>query len=376
MKNIISVLLSCDKQVKCIECESYVIKDKNKCFKCGTLLQDFSSIGSPMNTFSLEEKQTGNSYSRKVDLSVTDNAINKFSDFISDQIPLNLSKDSRQLPKQQKSSLTTSENENIDQDDKQENGEVIETDVKEISDHELASNYFVQDGNGILIQKHFDYKGKSKKAQLERFLLLYIWAYNILCQEPVPDQKHLREATNKNNIQDSNYTTYLKDISQRYLITPDGTFKLNYSGEEEVKKILLEMEDKELEGEKYWKPKSRNSSKGSRITNEEIEKVNQWVEMPSQLSNFDVRELSPNSHYAIFALYDITKELKVENAVKPGIAYEYLTKRYKNIPIKKKQFSDIFARKNSNQYFERTSEGAYYLTQEGENTAKEWMTEN
>ncbi len=153
MKNIISVLLSCDKQVKCIECESYVIKDKNKCFKCGTLLQDFSSIGSPMNTFSLEEKQTGNSYSRKVDLSVTDNAINKFSDFISDQIPLNLSKDSRQLPKQQKSSLTTSENENIDQDDKQENGEVIETDVKEISDHELASNYFVQDGNGILSQK-------------------------------------------------------------------------------------------------------------------------------------------------------------------------------------------------------------------------------
>ena len=329
-----------------------------------------------MNTLSLEEKQTNNSYSKKLNVSLTDHAVKQLSGVLNEQISDSLPKLSIQLPKQQKSSLTASENENLEEDNQQENGEIIETNVKEISKHESGSNYFEKDGNGILIQKHSDYKGKSKKAQLERFLLLYIWAYNILCQEPVPDQKHLREATKKNNIQDSNYTTYLKDISQRYLITSDGTFKLNPSGEEEVKKILLEMEDKEIEGDKYWKPKSKNSSKSSYITNEERKKINQWIEMPSQFSDFDVRKLSPNIHYAVFALYDITKELKVEDAVKPGIAYEYLTKRYKNIPINKKQFSDIFARKNSNQYFQRTSEGAYYLTQEGEKIPKEWMNEN
>lgn len=136
------------------------------------------------------------------------------------------------------------------------------------------------------------------------------------------------------------------------------------------------MEDKELKGKEYWNSTRKNSGKGSRMTSEEIEKINQWIEMPSQFSNFDVRELSTNSHYAIFALYDITKELKVEDAVKPGIAYQYLKKRYKNVPIDQKQFSNIFAGKNNKKYFERTSEGLYYLTPEGENIAKEWMAEN
>lgn len=161
----------CKQQVKCISCKSYLIENETMCLNCGTLLQKSAST-TTMNTFSLEEKQTGNSYSRKVDLSFTDNAIDKVADLVYDHIPLNLAKGSRQLPKQKKSSLPASENENIEQDDKQENGEVIETNIKEISDHELASNYFEQDGNGLLSQRHSDYKGKSSARKIYLSLCL------------------------------------------------------------------------------------------------------------------------------------------------------------------------------------------------------------
>ncbi|MDJ0510919.1 MAG: hypothetical protein QNJ64_16940 [Crocosphaera sp.] len=331
-----------------------------------------------MNTFSLEEEQTENSYSRKVDFSFSNEAIDKVASVFNDYIPLKSNHSSKSVQPAQKLNLplfeTSTENSNTDTV-KKEDGEVVETTTNNISDNELVSEYFEEDEQGVLISKQPDYKGKNKKAQQERFILLYVWAYNTYYQKPVPHTKHLNKAARTNNIYSNNISTYIKDISQRYCINSDGTFKLNPNGHKQAQKIRLEIQDSGLKGVEYWSSTKKHSRKSSRITEEEGEKINQWVDMESKLENFDIRKLTNKGHIAIFALYDLTKELKVENAAKPALAYQYLKKRHETVSISQKSFSDALCSKGNKKYFQKTPEGLYYLTEEAEKIAQNWISE-
>jgi hypothetical protein len=44
------------------------------------------------------------------------------------------------------------------------------------------------------------------------------------------------------------------------------------------------------------------------------------------------------------------------------------------VPVKKKLFSDTLSHKRYENYFERTPDGLYYLTQEGEGIAQGWIS--
>ncbi|WNZ25436.1 hypothetical protein HJG54_22990 [Leptolyngbya sp. NK1-12] len=143
-----------------------------------------------------------------------------------------------------------------------------------------------------------------------------------------------------------------------------------------MEKVIAEMQDSDLKGIEYWSSTRRNSSQGSRTTREEIEKINQWIQKPSRFDDFDVRSLSNKSHLVVLALYDITKELKVEIAMKPALAYEYLIKRYKIVSATKKSFGETLATKGNKKYFEKTPEGLYYLTQEAEKLAESWVSQS
>jgi hypothetical protein len=141
----------------------------------------------------------------------------------------------------------------------------------------------------------------------------------------------------------------------------------------EVNKILTEMQDSEIIGNHYWSKTRKNNSRISRISKEDTQKIEQWIQMPSKLNDFDVRTLKARLNFVIFAFYEITKELNVENAVKPSVAYGYLTQRYKTISVSQKGFSDTLSSKSNKKYFERTPEGLYFLTQEAENIGKGWI---
>jgi hypothetical protein len=154
----------------------------------------------------------------------------------------------------------------------------------------------------------------------------------------------------------------------------DGTFKLNPSGRVEVGKIQAEMQDSDLSGSEYWNPTRKKYNRSPRATKEDEQRIEQWIQMPSKFDSFDVRKLNTRFDLVILALYDITKELKVETAVKPSLAYEYLTKRYKTVSITNKNLSDTLSDKKYRKYFERTSEGLYYLTQESESLAESWIS--
>lgn len=251
--------------------------------------------------------------------------------------------------------------------------ETVETTAKSISDYSFSSDYFEKDGQGVLISTTPDYKGKNKKLQQQRFSLLYVWAYNILYGEPVPSREHLNQAAKTNGVYDKNYSTHLNYVANLSFVKSDGTFKLNPGGRSEVNKILSEMQDSDLSGFEYWGQTRRKSNRNSRTTQEDTQKIEQWIQIPSKFANFDVRTLNNTAEFAILAFYDITKELKVENAVKPALAYEYLIKRYQTVPVKKKLFGDTLSHKRYENYFEQTPEGLYYLTPEAESLAEGWL---
>lgn len=370
--------VSCEQQVKCVTCGSYLIKDKSKCLKCSNLLNTLQLDSNPMNNLSLKEEQADSTYSRTLNLSFTDNAIDKFASVLGNYVPLAPPKSSKHIvqPQQQLAFrfLQPSAEDGQLAQSQILNDETIETTAKNISDNNSPSDYFEKDGQGFLISNNHDYKGKNKKLQQQRFSILYVWAYNSLNGEPVPID-HLTQAAQRNGVHDQNYAPYFKDAAKRFLIKLDGAFKINPSGQAEVNKIQAEMQDSDLSGSEYWSLTRKKSNRVSNATKEDTQKVDQWVQMPSRFDSFDVRILNTTANYAVLSLYDITKELKVESAVKLSLVYEYLTKRYKTVPVTRKNFSDTLSGKRYEKYFEHTSEGLYYLTQEAESLAETWISQ-
>jgi hypothetical protein len=373
--------IDCEQPVKCIACNEYLIKDKSKCLKCGTSLKISQVITTPINKFSLEEKQSGNNYSRKLDLFCTDNAIDKIAPFIVSNVPFTIPKNN---PKQSLNAephiasrpllQASSENAQLEQSEIINDEDEIITEKNVLnSSNNSPSHYFEKDGRGLLISTTHDYKGKNKKIQQQRFSILYVWAYYSLNGNPVL-REHLIQAAKENGVYDkNNYLTYLKDVSGRFFTKLDDAFKLNPSGSAEVKLIQTEMQDSEVSGFEYWNPTRRKSNGNTRAKKEDLERAEDWLQIQSRFDNFDIRSLSTRYELAIFALYDITKELKVENAVKSSLVYEYLTRRYETVSATQKNISDTLSDKSNKKYFDRTSEGLYFLTQEAENIGRNWM---
>lgn len=371
---------NCEQQVKCLTCDSHLVKDKSKCLKCGTSLSVSQTIVAPMNSFSLEEEQTENTYSRKLNLSFTDIAVDKVASTLGGYIPFNPLKSSKPIVSPQQlglpfSSSSTDDNHFGESDELSE--ETIETKSENILDSNSSSSYFEKDEQGFLVSTNPDYKGKNKKLQQQRFSLLYVWAYKSILGEAVPHKEHLHQAARINGVYDNHYSENLTDVANRFFIKADGTFKLNPGGRSEINKILVEMQDMDLSGLEYWNSTRKSLSRGSRVTREDAQKIDQWIQIPSRFEHFDVRTLGNTYKYALLALYDITKELKAQDAVKPGIAYEYLVKRYKTISVSKDTFAKVLtSTRDYGKYFSRTSEGLYYLSPEAETLAKGWLDQN
>lgn len=247
--------ISCEQQVKCLTCDGYLIKDKSKCLKCGSFLSAPQPNATPMNNFSLDEEQLDGNYSRKLNLSFTDIAIDKVASVLGGYVPLTPPKSlKRVVQPQQQLTLpflqTLTESDQLDQSEEL-NGEVIEITSQNVSDDNSSSNYFEKDGQGFLISATPDYKGKNKKLQQQRFSLLYVWAYSSLYGEAVPNKEHLNQAARTNGVYDQNYSKHLTDVANRFFIKSDGTFKLNPGGRSETTKILVEMQDSDLSGLEY-----------------------------------------------------------------------------------------------------------------------------
>jgi hypothetical protein len=213
-----------------------------------------------MNTFSLEEEQSDSHYSRKVNLSFTDTSIDKVASVMGGYVPLTtVANPQRVVTREQQPVLPPFqkplEEAQSSYDQALQEG-TINTTVQNNLETNDPSNYFEKDGQGVLISINPDYKGKNKKAQQQRFSLLYVWAYNLLHEESVPNKEHLNQAARTNGVYDQNYSTHLNDIASRLFIKSDGTFKVNPSGRAEVNKIIAEMQNQDVIGFEYSKSNS------------------------------------------------------------------------------------------------------------------------
>jgi hypothetical protein len=373
--------ISCEQQVKCLKCASHLLKGKSKCLNCGTPIDLPQSNAASINRFSLEEEQSNENYSRKISLSFTDSAIDKVASVLSGHVPLTSSVNTKRASIYERQPALLPFNQPVDEEEHLHSEiiqeETIDANVQGTSGTDVVTDYFDKDGQGFLVSKVPDYKGKNKKLQQQRFSLLYVWAYNSFFQQPVP-KEHLNQAAKNNGVHDQNYTTYLGEVANRAFIKVDGTFKLNPGGQVEVHKILAEMQDTDLKGVEYWNSGRKNSSKGTRTTKEDSQKIEDWIKIASKFDcdSFDVRKLKTGAEYALLAVYDITKELKTQESVKPALAYEYLVQRYKTVSVTKEKFRKALTNtKNYSKYFSHTSDSSYYLTQEAERLVEEWINQ-
>ncbi|MGD2179817.1 hypothetical protein [Lusitaniella coriacea] len=331
-----------------------------------------------MNSFSLEEERSDSSYSRKINLSFTDKAIDKVAPVLGGHVPFSPPTPPKPVTQPQQQPTLPSSQTLVDSEQSTQADLMDKSAAKTVAKYNSHSSdfspfdYFEKDGE-FLVSKNPDYKGKNKKLQQQRFSTLYVWAYFLINEEPVL-QDRLTKAAQRNGIYDSNYNRNVKEAASCFFVKLDDGFKLNPAGFTEVKKIQLEIKDSDLSGLEYWNSTQKKSNRSSRITKEDMQKIEQWLHQLSSFGEFDLRTLNSAYEFAILALYDITKEIKVANAVKPSTAYEYLTKRYEPVPVKKKSFVDALSEKRYEKYFERTPEGLYFLTKEAENLAESWIT--
>ena len=362
--------IKCEQQVKCTKCNKLLIFGKTRCLHCGEPIVSNELIQAPMNEFTLEEKQTTKSFYRHIDARLSDQAFGQAASMFGGMAsaPVQLVTESRNTkpsPPLEKRLLPSPENqeqaiEPIIQDDS------IKEESAVISDKEKALSFFEKNGDQTLVAKITDYKGKTKKEQQQRFLLMYVWAYQCIFAIPVNDKEHLINAAKKASIYDKNWNTNINSIVKECLMFADNGYKINVSGENKIQPIIQEIDDEGVKGIAYWKKeKSKTSRKRGYLNQTDEQNIAEWVTEKTSVDEFDIRKLTTGTTFAAFALWILTKELKVETSVKPKVAFEFLKQKYKNISVKQSTFSSAL-RKNSNKWFKKTPEGLYFLSEIGE----------
>ena len=234
---------------------------------------------------------------------------------------------------------------------------------------DVATDYFEVDEKGFLISKQPDYKGTSKKVQQDRFCVTYIWAYQGIHKAPVPSKEHIMQAAKLNGFYDKNFTIYLDRLAKTNFVVTDKTYKLNPGAQLKIAEILKEMQNPDLVGYDMNSQSKRSSKRAAKVNKDDERQIEEWLKMNSKYDNYDVRKFTKVLDWIFLALYDITKELKAVEAVKPSIAYKYLVARYRTVPVNSEAFRKTLASPSYNKKFNKTTEGLYYLTQDGEKEA-------
>lgn len=376
----VNFCIECEKQVKCIKCGNYLLKDKSKCLYCGKRIESDETNSNSPNRLFLEEKQTKTGSSRKVELSCSDIGLTHLLPVLNNQAPLVPPiGNNNDVVSQPGNLLTSSRERKVSRSGNTELAEdSISVDVQEAkqSTEEVFLDYFEKDNAGFLISKYPDYKGKSKIDQFKRFVILYTWSFESASSDQTLDIEHLREASKKNGMYNAkNHSRRFEEVANTFLVKVDNSFSLNPRGKEEALKILQEIKNPDIKGVDFTEISKRTSS-SSRFTKEDKQMVNDWISKESSFSSFDVRTLKKVYDYAIFALYDITKVIKIAESVKPSLAYEYLVQRYPQVSVTRKSFTNALNGPQNKQYFGRTPNGEYYLMQNAESIAKKWLDES
>lgn len=376
--------VGCERQVKCLQCGKALYRDKRICLVCGMTVGG-TAPHDAVNRYSYREEYTPDTGSRSIELSLTDYAVKEAAPLFGERLPpLHTNGDrfpsgairnrmgiagSPPTPTEVLEAKLAGE----PSVEAPEANEERQSESPPVDGGGELTQMFDKDSEGCLIPKHPDYKGKSKREQQERFIILYVAAYALHHSGANPTKEHIFHAASKNSLFDRNLAqSYFPILAKTHLVGVDGNFTLNTAGRIRLVKILDEMR-KDISGYAYWEPSTRSGAVRSRIGKDDRTRILEWVQKESRCSAVNIRKHQTAHELAMFAIYDLTKELKFAEAVKPAVAYEYLKERYKTIPISIGAFTSCLCRKAHAGRFKKTEDGLYYLTPEAEEVVESWI---
>lgn len=372
---ILNFCLNCDRQVKCLNCSGALFANKTLCLLCGKPVNAQESNSSPINELILDEQQNTESSSRRVSVRFSDNVASEVVSLLglipSKSHPIKVSTTTNPfLEPFLESSEPDIENENSDNDtDLLLSTQMIEN----IASNNQAQNLFEMDGEDNLISSNPDYKGKSKKAQQHRFILLYVCAYHDIFNGSLPSKDHINKAAKSAGLHDQNFAANFTQTAKENLIhTSTGAgYKLNTIGNQKVKEFIEEINNSEIKGFSYWNQKPKGSRKRASFGKEDQEKINNWISQQSEFDDFDIRKLDSGRTCALFSLWLLTKKLSLASAVKPGEVFAFIKGKYTTISITKDAVSAALSKMSDR--FGKTSEGLYFLTEKGEQEIEDFL---
>lgn len=371
--------IECERQVKCLACGGLLFKDKTRCLRCGELLKadDLQTNSGSTNSYTLEEKTTETSTYRRIELVASDNAVDAFAS----RLPLGniaplrtvegefrATQDSRLLTEPQSDNYLDVVDDEVNRDSDASE----QTQVSDNSSIEIGALFSDHSQFEIIPSKTLrDYiQGQStKKARQQKFAILYVWGFNERTGRNIT-RSELIAIMQHEDLHDGNTWKHLGSVINDYFVVNGNNYRINdYDGRAEIDMILDEIRNpkpkdqgQEVKSNKIGRPSGSSNKK-------ELETINPWLEMSINLpASFDVRRLGSATDWTLFAIYVLTKLLKVEDTVEPGVAYAYISKKYPTLSVKRKTFRDSLSRDKSNVL--RSVSGGYSLTQIGEEKIK------
>jgi len=371
--------INCDRQIKCVHCNDFLIPNKIRCYMCGKPIENEATSPSVMNEFNLEEKHTRSSSSRSLKGRFSDVAFGQAAALFGGlPVPKPLlvrNTNAKQQPLYEQPTLPHFE----------ETPNVIIGEPPERSEHapstppiaqqpsDKIARYFEQDGADSLVCLVADYKGETKKDQQQRFILLYIYAYHQFFNHPLPEQKYVIKALQNRNMFDNNVYKHFPSVESRYLIKVEAGYRVNTDGVKEIERIISEIEDETKKGFVDWDKPGKPRAKQSRLNSQYEQQLDLWVDLDTGINNFDIRSLKRATNYAMFSLFILTKKLNVTRAVQPILIFQYLKRKFSSIPVSQKSIANALKRPYNAKFFEKTADGSFYLTVEGESKIRGWL---
>jgi hypothetical protein len=323
-----------------------------------------------MNEYSLDEKHTPKSSSRSIKLRFTDNAIDKAGAFLggqaAGQAPVHRIMPQASPFQQPPKALPFAQNDEVSE----EYAESVEqTEAVSGADERNVFSIFEKDGDDIIAVVS-DFKGKTRKEQQQRFALLYVWGYQQVFDKSVPSDKSVLAALRKKEgLYDRNFYGYLDQITKQFLVKGLTGLKVNMHGSKEVDLIIAEINDDDIEGYAYWDTKP--GRKRASMNKDDEKEVKEWVGMEVNIGGIDVRSLGNATNHAMFAVWSITRGLRLIDAVKSVMAYAYLTQKYSTVSVKYNAFGKALSQNKAK--FSKNPSGLYYLTPEAEGEVESWI---
>lgn len=228
--------------------------------------------------------------------------------------------------------------------------------------------------DGKLIARTKDFKGKTKKDQQVRLILLCGLAYRELNGISVPARDHFNVMAAKAALKDNSFRTVLTETLKGSFNADGDEYFLTTDGENRAIAILSDMEDSSLQG--WTKDTARSIGGGKRgpLSRNDAGEVDAWTAENVDAGSIDIRTLDTARTCAMFALWAITKHLRKAEAVRPKIAYAFMKRKYTTISVSSAAFKDALSAKSGQKYFKGIGDGSYFLTPAGEARVGAWRS--